>query len=240
MSLTIGSLFSGIGGLELGLEMAGLGPVLWQVESDVYARSVLARHWPTVTRYDDVRTVGAGLEPVDLICGGFPCQDISLAGKGAGLDGSRSGLWFEYLRIVRELRPRYVLVENVAALLARGIGAVLGGLAESGYDAEWDCVPAVAAGAPHRRDRLFIVGTLRGTPDSDKSGRRAGLGHLLPWQPNPAWSGWGEAPPAICGVDDGIPRRVERLRCLGNAVVPQVAEWIGRRIVEADRARGGR
>lgn len=156
--MRIGSLFSGIGGLELGLEWAGLGHVVWQVEQDEFCRSVLAKHWPDAERFDDVRTVGAHcLAPVDLICGGFPCQDLSYAGKGAGLAGARSGLWSEYRRIVGELRPRFVVVENVAALLARGLGDVLGDLAALGYDAEWHCLRASDVGAPHRRDRLFIV-----------------------------------------------------------------------------------
>ena len=157
--LTIGSLFAGIGGLELGLEWAGFGPVLWQVERDAYAARVLARHWPSAKRYDDVRTVGKhNLQSVDILCGGFPCQDLSFAGKGAGLNGERSGLWREFARIIGEIRPKYVVVENVAALLSRGLEEVLGDLAALGYDAQWDCIPASAMCAPHRRDRIFIVG----------------------------------------------------------------------------------
>lgn len=155
----IGSLFSGIGGLELGLEWAGLGPVAWQVEQKEWCRNVLARHWPDAIRFDDVRAVGAhNLPHVDVLCGGFPCQDLSYAGKGAGLAGARSGLWFEYARIARELRPSLVIVENVAALRARGLGVVLGDLAALGYDAIWTSVRAADVGAPHRRERLFIVG----------------------------------------------------------------------------------
>jgi DNA (cytosine-5)-methyltransferase 1 len=137
VTLTVGSLFSGIGGFELGLERAGMR-VLWQAETDPYASAVLAKHWPGVRNHGDVRNVRAGaVEPVDVICGGFPCQDISNAGKRAGIDGERSGLWSEYARIVGELRPRYVIVENVAALLGRGIERVLGDLAALGFDAEW-------------------------------------------------------------------------------------------------------
>ena len=171
-SLTIGSLFSGIGGFELGLELAGLGPVLWQCEIDSWRRQVLAKHWPDAARFTDVReierhdpecdlgwdcTCGRGAEPVDVLCGGFPCIDISAAGKQAGLDGEHSGLWYEFARIIGEVRPRFVVVENVAALLVRGMGDVLGDLAARGYDARWDCVPAAALGAPHRRDRVFLV-----------------------------------------------------------------------------------
>lgn len=155
--MTVGSLFAGIGGFDLGFERAGY-EIRWQVEIDPWARAVLAKHWPTVHRHDDVRTAGAhNLERVDLICGGFPCQDISLAGNGAGIEGERSGLWAEYARIIGELRPRYVVVENVAALLVRGFDRVLGDLAARGYDAEWDCIPAAAVGAPHRRDRIWLV-----------------------------------------------------------------------------------
>lgn len=166
--LTIGSLFAGIGGLDLGLERAGLGPVRWQAEMDPDARRVLRKHWPDAKQLEDVRFVkpGRGLE-VDLICGGFPCQDVSYAGTGKGLDGERSGLWFEFARVVRDLRPRVVVVENVSALLRRGIDAVLGTLAALGYDATWHCITAAAVGAPHRRDRLFMVAWRVSDPDGE-------------------------------------------------------------------------
>jgi DNA (cytosine-5)-methyltransferase 1 len=155
----IGSLFSGIGGLELGAERAGLGSVAWQVEIDPWCRAVLAKHWPNAVRYSDVREVGrATLAPVDVIVGGFPCQDISLAGRGAGLAGERSGLWFEYLRILGELRPRGVIVENVGGLARRGLDVVAGGLDGLGYTVEVSRVAASDIGAPHRRIRHFIVG----------------------------------------------------------------------------------
>jgi DNA (cytosine-5)-methyltransferase 1 len=185
MPLTVGSLFAGIGGFDLAAERCGM-EVKWQVEIDDYATKVLEKHWPHVRRYRDIRRChsvviaeslrsaagraaqcGAdltdadfnfdGLEPVDIICGGFPCQDISSAGAKAGLSGEQSGLWFEMARVVRELRPRYVVVENVADLLSRGLGTVLGDLAACGYDAEWNCLQAAAVGAPHGRDRLWIV-----------------------------------------------------------------------------------
>lgn len=154
---TFGSLFAGIGGIDLGLERAGW-EARWQVEIDDFAASVLARHWPDVPRHRDVREVGKhNLEPVDLIAGGFPCQDISVAGKGAGLDGERSGLWFEHLRIVQELRPTWVLAENVPALRTRGADTVLDGLAAAGYSCWPLVVGARHVGAPHRRDRVWIV-----------------------------------------------------------------------------------
>lgn len=171
-SLTIGSLFAGVGGLELGLEWAGLGPVLWQVEQNAFCRSVLAKHWPEAKRYTDVRdceareetllgtsyrSEGHKLAYVDVICGGFPCQDISVAGAGAGLEGLRSGLWFDYLRIVSAVRPRFVAIENVSALVNRGLETVLEGLTEIGYDALWFPLRASDLGAPHKRERLFVV-----------------------------------------------------------------------------------
>jgi DNA (cytosine-5)-methyltransferase 1 len=153
-----GSLFSGIGGFELGLERAGMR-CIWQSEIDPYASAVLRKHWPEVPNHGDIRNVRAGVvERPDVICGGFPCQDISNAGKRAGIDGERSGLWSEYARVIGELRPRYVIVENVAALLGRGLERVLGDLAALGFDAEWHCIPASAVGAPHRRDRRLDCG----------------------------------------------------------------------------------
>jgi DNA (cytosine-5)-methyltransferase 1 len=156
--MVIGSLFSGVGGLELGLEMAGLGPVAWQVERDPFCRAVLAMHWPDVRRYDDVRKVGRrNLAPVDVLCGGFPCQDVSSAGKGEGLDGARSGLWKEQYRIACELLPRVVVVENVRALVARGLDRVVRDLEEAGYVVFARIIAASDVGAPHLRERLFVV-----------------------------------------------------------------------------------
>ena len=164
-------LFSGIGGFSLGLERAGMRTVAF-CEIEEYPRQVLAKHWPNVPIYDDVRTLDAdtlrrdGIA-VDVICGGFPCQDVSFAGKRAGLEGARSGLWGEYRRLIGELRPRFVIVENVPGLLSLGMGTVLGDLAALGYDATWDCIPASAVGAPHRRDRIWIVAHANGKGKHD-------------------------------------------------------------------------
>ena len=159
--MTFGSLFAGVGGFDLGLERAGM-VCKWQVEIDGFCQKVLAKHWPDVPRFVDVRDCGMhNLEPVNLIAGGFPCQDVSIAGKRKGLQGEQSGLWAEFARIVCEVKPRWVLVENVPGLLSsnagRDFGTILRDLAACGYDAEWDCIPAAAFGAPHLRYRVFIV-----------------------------------------------------------------------------------
>ena len=321
-------LFSGIGGFSLGLERAGMTTVAF-CEVDPFCRAVLAQHWPGVPIYDDVRTLTAdalrrdGIA-VDVICGGFPCQDVSFAGKRAGLEGARSGLWSEYARLIGELRPKFVVVENVPGLLSLGMGAVLGDLAALGYDAVWDCVPASAVGAPHRRDRVWIVAHAtdqnehdgaehaemgRAPPvvadthkltrhqgragdaaevargrDTDRGGKsctsrlaehcESGSCCFNPnaCDGNDCWlkrqgfdwpddirdanvSGLAlregqsrdageerEAPvgadrwltePDVGRVADGVPARVDRLRALGNAVVPQISEMIGRAIMAA-------
>lgn len=245
--MTIGSLFSGIGGLELGLEMCGLGPVKWQCEIDPYARAVLRKHWPQAAQYEDVRQLDGTAEPVDIICGGSPCQDISVAGKGAGITGKRSGLWKEYARVVGLLQPSVVFVENVAALRTRGLDVVLGDLAELGYDAEWSCFRAAEVGAPHRRNRLFLLayanraelrkqcwGSIRENGSSAVVAGHAGPPWVAPasqWRWTFDGGGWTAEPP-VCGVDDGVPRRVDRNRCLGNAVVPQCAAYAWRTLME--------
>lgn len=160
-------LFSGIGGFALGLERSGGFEMVAFCEIEPYCRRVLAKHWPTVPCYEDIRqltvdTLARDGIAVDAICGGFPCQDVSHAGARIGLEGERSGLWSEYRRLIGELRPRLVIVENVAGLLSLGLGNVLGDLAALGYSSTWDCIPAQAVGAPHRRDRVWIVAYANG------------------------------------------------------------------------------
>jgi len=314
--VTFGELFAGIGGFSLGLERAGM-KCKWQVEIDPYATAVLSKHWPDVPRHDDVRTFPPTHThtqdfSVDLICGGFPCQDISVAGKGAGLAGERSGLWNDFARIIRAVRPRWVVIENVPALTARGLGTVLGDLAEIGFDAEWHCIPASAVGAPHQRERIWIVAvwnsdskrsdlqcvsdskdgreisqasrrqpprvsgaphvadakSISGRPrfcqagsqpdghqPCDSSGNVADAtgsrqeGDRTAWDEESRQSpstpvaanrsrdgndGWWSVEPNLGRVAHGVPFRVDRLRCLGNAVVPQVVEVIGRAILDAE------
>lgn len=156
LTLTIGSLFSGIGGLELGLERAGLGPVVWQCEIDPFCRSVLEKHWPSVERFQDVTRL-ANPPTVDLICGGFPCQDVSSAGKGAGLAGERSGLWYQFARLIGESQPEWVVVENVASGARRWVDQVIVVLEKLGYEALPIPLSAQDVGAFHLRRRVFIV-----------------------------------------------------------------------------------
>jgi DNA (cytosine-5)-methyltransferase 1 len=276
-ALTVGSLFSGIGGLDLGLERAGMR-VVWQSENDPYACQVLAKHWPAVPNLGDITQIDwSTVEPVDVICGGYPCQPFSLAGVRRGEDDARH-LWPHFADAIRLLRPRWALLENVPGHLSLGFGRVLGDLAELGFDADWDCIPAAAVGAPHLRYRVIVIahanqqqhqgGTSaeRRSAPADLSAHTNGQGqsgHAVDAEPRPRivvpnaerprsqgqprtsvglslvaedsqepgrqWL----VEPDVGRVAHGIPSRVDRLRCLGNAVVPQVAEYVGRRIVEA-------
>lgn len=240
--LRVLDLFSGIGGFSLGLERAGGFETVAFCEIEPFPRRVLGKHWPEVPCYDDVRTLTAarlaadGIS-VDVICGGFPCQDISAAGRRQGLGGARSGLWSEYARLVCELGPRFVVVENSAELLGSGIDDVLSDLASLRYGARWDCIPAAVLGAPHGRDRVWIVAyaeEIEGVYEPDLGDQ------LRRWVSDPrnAWPAcpWDAPAAAVCRVDDGIPHRVDRTGSLGNAVVPQIPELIGRAILEARAA----
>jgi DNA (cytosine-5)-methyltransferase 1 len=275
---TFGSLFAGIGGIDLGLERAGW-ECRWQVEIDPFCRHVLEHHWPDVPRYGDIRELDwSRVERVDLLAGGFPCQPFSVAGQRRGKDDER-WLWPEFAAAVRALRPRHVLVENVPGLLAGhgGMGNVLGDLAQLGYDAEWDSVPAAAVGAPHLRYRVWIVaywaelrwamadadvwrpfdeirpgrdaaghGGTAGLADTERGGRGRGTSETGRGSErrtaaigSGAASGRSDywlAEPDVGRVAHGVPARVDRLRALGNAVVPQVVEVIGRRLLEVERA----
>lgn len=287
--LTVGSLFSGIGGLELGLERTGGFKTIWNCEIDPYASVVLKKHWPDVPNLGDITKVEWGtVEKPDLICGGFPCQDISVAGKGKGIkEGTRSGLWFRFAEAIRALRPRYVLAENVPMLANRGLDIVLCSLAEIGYDAEWFNLSAADVGAWHRRERIFIIAhSVRGGCDGGECDRN--WGHLPPDEerdmekaserqqskrltsigkvgdvPDTERNGWQhtrearnwraglenhykrnnggiwKTEPAVGRVAHGVPNRVDRIKCLGNAVVPQVAEAVGEYILAGYKEGSG-
>lgn len=222
-------LFSGIGGFSLGLEAAGFQTVAF-CEADEPCRRVLAKNWPGVPIHDDVQNLSAqhltadGIS-VDAICGGFPCQNISLAGRMEGIDGAKSGLWRHYLRLIGELQPAWVIIENSPVLRSKGLEAMLGELAALGYDAEWHCLPANAFGAPHRRDRLWIV--------AYPTGKRDGLPPLeIPtgWDQS-EYRPWWDAEPDVGRVADGLSARPHRLRQLGNAVVPMIPQAIGQAIM---------
>lgn len=233
--LRVLDLFSGIGGFSLGLERTGGFETVAFCEIDPFCRRVLAKHWPSVPCFEDVTTLrGESVGTVDVICGGFPCQDISAAGKRAGIGGARSGLWKEFGRLVGELRPIFVVVENSAELLGAGLGDVLGDLASLGYDARWDCVPAAILGAPHGRDRLWLIANaakIAGVhqPDLGQELWSWVSDHGNAWPASP----WDAPSAAVCRVDDGIPDRVDRTGALGNAVVPQIPELIGNAILQS-------
>lgn len=238
--LTFGSLFAGIGGIDLGFERAGM-VCKWQVEIDEYARRVLEKHWPNVRRWDDVCTwPQPDTERVDVICGGFPCQDISSNNQyKQGITGTKSGLFHQVVRIVCDLRPRVVMLENVSDLLVRGMGTVLGELASIGFDAWWDCVPSAMFGLPQRRWRTYIVAYANGERFEASDKWISSRSQRIEWgkhdRLDEAERRAKDGPSFLSRVDDGVPRRVDRIRCLGNAVCPQAAEWIGRRIVAASK-----
>mgnify|MGYP001300071571 CR=1 FL=1 len=308
--LRVLDLFSGIGGFSLGLERTGGFQTVAFCEIEPFCQRVLAKHWPEVPNLGDVERVEFEPGSADVIVGGFPCQDVSLAGKRAGLSGARSGLYRELVRALRVVRPKHAIVENVAALLGDGMDTVLGDLAESGFDAEWDCVPAETFGAPHERDRVYIVahasdagcaeqqagrnqclrrrdvGAQEGAGDgcsTDAPGLGCGQGRT--WRPPDsfAWirdearrnaadpygarlafreglgrDAWEELKaaqrdagedggqsiwpdePALLGVDDDVPDRVDRTRALGNTIIPIIPELIGRAILEAEGAMNQR
>lgn len=249
-------LFSGIGGFSLGLERTGGFETVAFCEIEPFCRRVLSKHWPGVPIYEDVRELSAdtlrrdGITDIDVICGGFPCQDISTAGKRSGIKGARSGLWEEYRRIIGEVRPQFIIVENVASLLGLGMGTVLGDLSALRYDAVWDCIPASAVGAPHSRDRVWIVAhstdTVRrevgrcmdggegtGRPETSVRPVRKGMRDAI--HGGPQASHWWDAEPCVCRVDDGVSRGLDRNRALGNAVVPRIVECLGRAIIATER-----
>ena len=314
-------LFSGIGGFSLALERVGFKTAMF-CEIDPFCQSILRKHWPHVPIHDDIKSfkiVPKVASKIDLICGGFPCQDISLAGKKIGIGGNRSGLWKEFKKIIKKVRPSYAIIENVAALRTNGLITVLQDLRSIGYDAEWEIISAAQIGAPHLRDRIWIVAypcrygrskksrgafknekkdgtkrhiftdrfikklqlatphtTYRGTMQmckekiiSNENGGSSkknaanssgkGFNGLL-------WKGkevsnrtrhskksyWEKIKPPFCGMDDGLSswpykahnqrglkatlerERKERVKAMGNSIVPQIVELIGQQIIDLE------
>jgi DNA (cytosine-5)-methyltransferase 1 len=245
--LKVLDLFSGIGGFSLGLERTGGFETVAFCEIEEFPRRVLAKHWPEVPRYNDIRELTAdtlgrdGITKIDVIVGGFPCQDISSSGRGAGLAGERSGLWSEYTRLIGEIRPSFVIVENSPNLLSGENGEwfsqILGSLAQIGYDAEWECISAEAVGAPHKRERVWIIAY----PSSIRQSKPWGYINAI----NPAPEAHREADtlvthvqrgpvPFVCERHDGVPTRVVQsgLKGFGNAVDPVIVENLGRAILD--------
>ena len=245
--MTFGSLFSGIGGIDLGLERAGW-KCKWQVENNEFCLKILNKHWPDVRKYEDIKEISIHeLENVDMVAGGFPCQPVSIIGKRRGQSDPR-WLWPEFACIISKVRPQYVFVENVPGLLHNGIGDVLVDLATLRYDAEWDCIPASFIGAQHKRERIFIVahtksryaypskqsGTYQKVEWRNKSSSKVGNRNIFKILSKsnprvPCLTG-------ICGVINGVSNRMDRIRALGNAVVPQVSEYIGRLIIDYENS----
>ena len=244
--LKVLDLFSGIGGFSLGLERTGGFETVAFCEIEEFPRKILNKHWPNVPVHEDVRLLD-GTEyrgTVDVVCGGFPCQDLSVAGKQAGIDAERSGLWSELCRVISEVRPKYAILENVTNLLAGQRGAwfarVLGDLAEIGYDCEWHCISASAIGAPHHRDRVWIIAH----PQCKRLQRPIFKGKELCVQPRQAQSKFGDRI-ISCGTQwakcsnylrmgYGLSSKSHAIKGLGNTVVPQIPELIGKAILEVE------
>lgn len=252
-------LFSGIGGFSLGLHRAGPFNTVAMCDNNPDRRADLNRLFPGVKVYDDVVTCSAarlaadGISRIDVICGGFPCQDISVAKPNAkGLAGARSGLWFEYARLIEEIRPRLVIVENSPRLRHLGLGAILRFFASLGYSCWWDGIPARAVGAYHQRDRLFIVAHSDGARLAFWQGFRRHLGEELATikrnidgarergADQPGMGGTVYDVPATLDRSGKISKRdraiwKSRIHGLGNAVVPPILEAIGRSIISVDK-----
>jgi len=267
MTLRILDLFSGIGGFSYAAEnIVGGFQTTQFVEVNAFCQKVLVKHWPNVPIHSDVRTFTAPVGSFDVICGGFPCQDLSTAGRQVGIHGDRSGLFFEIMRLAREIQPKFLVIENVANLRSHANGEtfqeVLWEIASAGFDAEWACIPAADMGACHKRDRIWIIAYPKSEQRNDSQSTHSsetpqakprncdcsdvtytnhkGLERRQPvqcQQSSGEWSTWqGDSrfmlsndwrsfisKPVICRGDDGFSGRVDRLKALGNAVVPHVA-----------------
>lgn len=231
--MRVGSLFSGIGGIELGLERAGGFETTWFVECEPFCQAVLQEHWPKAQVYGDITKIDwTTVEPIDILTGGFPCQPHSLTGKRKASEDERD-LWPEFVRAIRHLKPKWIVAENVKGLLSseegRFFGRVLSDLADLGYHAEWQVIPAASVGASHLRERVVLVSY---TDEIRLQGRKHDWTFFRPQTLPQTQVRWELSSPHVCRTIDGIPDRTHRLKCLGNAVVPAVAEVIAQRIKE--------
>ena len=225
-------LFSGIGGITLGLEATGGFEASAFCETDYNCQQHLRRRWPDARIYSDIRDLSyeklhRDKVLVDIVVGGFPCTEVSNAGTKKGLAGSNSGLWSEHLRVLAEVHPKWAIVENVSALRSRGLVRVLKDLSTLGYCCEWHCIPGHAVGSPQERDRIWIVAYTDGTGRQDKWEPLDIGRHLADIEREGRWS----SEPPVCRVADGLPLRVDRLQQLGNAVIPAIPEAIGKAIL---------
>lgn len=255
--IRLGSAFSGIGGFELGVEQSWPNvETVWQIEKDPFCQRVLKKHWPNTTLFDDIQTVETDqLEPVDVIVGGFPCQDISKAGKMEGVnEGKKSNLWWDLWRIIGDIRPRIVILENVSNIISVGGSDVLGSLASIGYDAEWTTFNASDLGAPHKRPRWFCVayqskGVLEnesiGNTDRQRSQEQSKRRFTMETKIKFERSGgvddgfrsnqWEKFPTQspLHRRNDGFSNRVDRIRALGNAIVPACSRWVADQVLKS-------
>ena len=248
--LKVLDLFAGIGGFTLGLEKTNLYETVAFCEWDKSCQKVLNKHWPNTYCYDDIKELTyrdgylysdsnevTGFTEIDVITGGFPCQDISYAGKGAGIEGERSSHWKHYWRLINEIKPKAVIIENVAALRSRGLDVVLRDLNEVGYDAEWHCIPASHCGASHSRDRIWILAYRRceggprlvplGSISQARQGRWSGQEDLQQVYSNPFGKGNSWPEPLLRRMDVPLPRRLDRLKQVGNSVYWPIVEQLG-------------
>ena len=241
MTLRLLDAFSGIGGFSYAAEhLVGGYETVQFIEIEPFCQSVLRKHWPSVPIHGDIKTFFPEPYSADVICGGFPCQDISNAGKRAGiLHGTRSGLFYELMRVIRVVRPRYVILENVSAIVNRGLDTVLQEMAQAGYDAEWACIRASDVGACHRRDRWWCIAyanssglqRCRSECELQKSSEKIQTSWRCSHQLECDWRSY-LSEPVLRRGDDGLSSRVHRLKALGNSVVPQVAAIPLRRVID--------
>ena len=242
--LSHGSLFSGIGGFELGAKEAGIETV-WSCEYEQFNRDVLRKNFSNTKQYENIIDMEIP-EYVDIISGGFPCQDISIANTNAdGIKGKRSGLWSEMFRIIRGVRPKYVIIENSPMLLVRGFERVLCDLSEIGYDAEWQSLSAETFGYPHKRERLYCIAYPNSIGRNEKEFQTSIFNQAIPKASGREFSraiGWAirnKDNSELLRNDDGFPFVMDRIKACGNAVVPGVAKYLFECIKLREVARHG-